>query len=237
MIYPLIARHAAEKNFRAMADDYGKGIRLVLILNVPAAVGLALLSDPIVRLIYQHGEFGARDAQAMAYLLMLFAIGLPFFSVASLTTRAFYAVKDTFTPVKVATLSFVINIGLSLLLKDTLGAPGLVVASTVAVVVQTILLQRLLVRRLPGMRFGPLWRTIGKVSVASIAMGAVVALGWWGIRNIMNGVRTADWVAILILIPVSVMVYGGSLWVLRVEGRDELSAVMKRFLNRFSATK
>ncbi|HTO02864.1 MAG TPA: murein biosynthesis integral membrane protein MurJ [Opitutus sp.] len=237
VIYPLIARHAAEKNFRAMADDYGKGLRLVLILNVPAAVGLALLSDPIVRLIYQHGAFGANDAQAMAYLLMLFAIGLPFFSVASLTTRAFYAVKDTFTPVKVAALSFVINIGLSLLLKDTLGAPGLVVASTVAVVVQTILLQRMLVRRLPAMRFGSLWLTIGKVLVASIAMGAVVALGWWGIREMMNGARSADWVAILILIPFSVLAYGGVLWAVRVEGREELSVMMKKFVSRFGGAK
>src|SRR5690606_20660624 len=118
VVYPLIARHAAERNFAAMADDYRKGLRLILIVNVPAAVGLALLSEPIIRLIYQHGNFGASDALALSQLLMLFAIGLPFFSVTSLTIRAFYSVKDTMTPVKVAAVSFVINIGLSFLLKD-----------------------------------------------------------------------------------------------------------------------
>lgn len=237
VVYPLIARHAAEKNFVAMADDYRKGLRLVLIVNVPAAVGLALLSEPIVRLIYQHGKFGAADAQAMAHLLMLFAIGLPFFSVASLTTRAFYAVKDTLTPVKVATVSFVINIGLSLILKDWLGAPGLVIASTTAVVVQCIFLQRMLVSRIAGLSFGDLWLTIGKVLMASVAMAAVVAAGWWSLREAMDGARLADTVAIMVLIPLSVVVYGGVLWAVRVEGREELSVVIKKMLKRFGLAK
>jgi putative peptidoglycan lipid II flippase len=237
VVYPLIARHAAEKNFAAMADDYRKGLRLVLIVNVPAAVGLALLSEPIVRLIYQHGKFGAADAQAMAYLLMLFAIGLPFFSVASLTTRAFYAVKDTLTPVKVGAVSFVINIGLSLLLKDWLGAPGLVIASTTAVVVQCIFLQRMLVSRIAGLSFGDLWVTIAKVLIASVAMAVVVAAGWWTLREGMSGARVADTIAILVLIPLSAAVYGGVLWAVRVEGRDELAVVMKKMLKRFGLAK
>ena len=237
VVYPLIARHAAEKNFVGMADDYRKGLRLVLLVNVPAAVGLALLSEPIVRLIYQHGKFGADDAQAMAFLVLLFSAGLPFFSVASLTTRAFYAVKDTFTPVKVATISFVINIGLSWALKDSLGSPGLVVASTTAVVVQTILLQRMLARRIPGMSFGGLWGTIWKVLLASAAMGVGVAFAWWSVRNAMAGARSADLIAIVVLIPGSVAIYAAVLWLLRVEGRDELSVMARKMMRRFGIVK
>ncbi len=237
VIYPLIARHAAEKNLVAMADDYRKGLRLILIVNVPAAVGLALLSEPIIRLIYQHGKFDAESARAMAQLLALFAIGLPFFSVSSLTTRAFYAVKDTLTPVKVGAVSFVINIGLSWFLKNWLGAPGLVIASTTAVVVQTIVLQRLLARQLPGMTFGALWRTIGKVLLATIGMGAVVAGGWWGLRQLMVGQRVADLIAIFALIPACIAVYAVVLWLLRVEGREELSVVAMKILKRFGIAK
>jgi putative peptidoglycan lipid II flippase len=237
VVYPLIARHAAEKNFGAMADDYLKGLRLVLLVNVPAAVGLALLSEPIVRIIYQHGKFAAEDAQAMAYLLMLFAMGLPFFSVASLTTRAFYAVKDTFTPVVVGAISFVINIGLSLMLKDSLGAPGLVVASTTAVVVQTLLLQRLLARRIEGMSLGGLWPTIGKIALASIVMGAVVAAGWWSVGQMMGSARSGDLIAILVLIPISIAVYAGVLWAVRVEGRDEFAVMFRKILKRFGLVK
>ena len=125
VVYPLIARHAVEGKFDALADDFRKGIRLILLINVPAAVGLGLLSGPIVRLLFRHGEFGADAAQGMTPLVALFAIGMPFFSVVNLTVRAFYAVKDTATPVKVASIDFVVNLGLSLVLMRWLGVAGL----------------------------------------------------------------------------------------------------------------
>jgi putative peptidoglycan lipid II flippase len=153
---------------------------------------------------------------------------MPFFSIVSLTTRAFYALKDTVTPVKLAALSFVINLVLSWWLKDVIGAPGLVISSTVAIVVQTLVMQRMLARRLPAMEFGELWTTIGKVVIATIAMSAVVWIGWRGLQMSMTHLRRADLVAILALIPLGTLVYGAGLWILRVEGRAELTAVYQR---------
>lgn len=234
VVYPLIARHAVERRFAEMAADYRKGLRLILVINVPAAAGLALLSEPIVRLLFQHGEFTADKTRLMAPLLALFAIGMPFFSVTSLTTRAFYAVKDTKAPVKAAAVSFLVNLALTLLLKDAFGAPGLVVASTVAIVVQTWLLQRALTHRLPGMQFGSLWLSLGKVLLGTAFMGAAVAGGWRLIAATWPGSRTADVVAIFGLIPVGVGIYAGALWLLRIEGRDELAALAARLKARFA---
>ncbi|MBC7368522.1 MAG: murein biosynthesis integral membrane protein MurJ [Undibacterium sp.] len=233
VVYPLIARHAAERNFAGMADDYRKGVRLILLVNIPAAVGLVLLSEPIVRLLFQHGKFTAEATAAMVPLLAIFALGLPFFSVVSLTTRAFYAVKDTMTPVKVSTLSFVINVALSWSLKDVLGAPGLVLASTAAIMAQTVVLQIALARRLPGMGFGDLWRTLGKVVIATMAMGAVVAGGWWVARHELDGARSGDVVAIGGLIPLGAAVYAVVLWLLKVEGREGFSALTTKWSAKF----
>ena len=225
VIYPLLARHAAERNHAALATDYRRGVRLILLLNIPAAVGLALLSSPIVRLLYERGKFTASDTATMAPLLTLFALGMPFFAVTSLITRAFYATKDTRTPVKIATLSFVVNIGLGWWLKDVWGARGLVVASTTAVVVQTVALQHLLGVSLPGMVFGDLWGTLGKILLGTLAMGAAVGGGWWLIR----GIYGADVLAVFGLIPCGVAVYAGVLWGLRIEGREELAAIVAKF--------
>ncbi len=234
VIYPHIAKHAAEKNFAGMGSDYRSGVRLILMINVPAALGLVLLSEPIVRLLFQHGNFLAEDTRSMALLLALFAIGMPFYSVSSLTTRAFYATKDTVTPVKIATLSFVINVALSWSLKGPLGAPGLVVASTVAIVVQTLALQRLLARRLSGMSFGDLWRTVGKVALATAAMGVVVTLGWLALRAGFGGSRVADVVAIFALIPLAAASYAAALWALKIEGREEFVAMVEKLRGRWS---
>jgi len=237
VVYPLLARHAAEQNYAGLAGDYRKGLRLILIINVPAAAGLALLSEPIVRLLFQHGRFGAGDTSAMAPLLALFAVGMPFFSVVSLTTRAFYAVKDTLTPVKIGTLSFVINVSLSWALKDVLGAPGLVLASTIAIVVQTFVMQRVLARQVPGMGFGELWRTVGKVLLATFAMALLVVAGWIALHRALHGARVADVIAIGGLIPFSVLVYAAVLWAVRVEGREEFAVLAKKFWRKMGANR
>jgi putative peptidoglycan lipid II flippase len=234
VVYPLIAKHAVERRFAEMAADYRKGLRLILVINVPAAAGLALLSEPIVRLLFQHGEFTADKTRIMAPLLALFAIGMPFFSVTSLTTRAFYAVKDTSTPVKAAAVSFVVNLILTLALKDVLGAPGLVVASTVAILVQTFLLQRWLAQKLPGMEFGELWRSVGKILIGTVVMSAAVWGGWRLVLAGWPGSRAADAIAIFGLIPAGVAIYAAVLWALRIEGRDELAALAAKLRARFA---
>ncbi len=221
VVYPLLAKHAAEKNSEGMAHDYHRGVRLILLLNVPAAAGLAALSTPIVRLLYERGKFTAADTAIMAPLLAWFAVGMPFFAVTSLMTRAFYATKDTATPVKLAAVSFLVNVSLGWWLKDVLGARGLVIASTTAVVVQTVVLQWRLSARLPSMGLGELWSTLGKISAGTLVMAVVVGGGWQAVRALPR----AEWIAVFALIPIGVAVYAASLWILKIEGRDELAAL------------
>ncbi len=234
VVYPLLARHATEKNMAGMAEDFRKGVRLILVINVPAAVGLALLSERIVRLIYQHGKFTAGDAELMASLLRLFAIGLPFFSVVNLTVRAFYAVKDTATPVRVAAIDFVVNLVLSLVLMRPLGVAGLVIASTTAIILQAFLLQRALVRKLPGMTFAALSSSLVKVVVGAAIMGVAVGAGDRLLGALLPGRRLADWLAVGALVPLGVGVYGVTLWALRIEGREDLAAVLARMRGKRS---
>jgi putative peptidoglycan lipid II flippase len=233
VVYPLIARHAAAGDYAAMGHDFHRGLRLILIINVPAAAGLALLSEPIVRLIYQHGAFTPENATLMAQLLRLFVIGLPFFSIVNLTIRAFYAVKDMATPVKIAAVDFAVNLVLSLMLRRWLGAAGLVLASTTAIMVQTFLLQRALSRKLPGLTFTPLWPSVAKVLAATLAMSALVWAGWTGLKGAGLG-RLADFLALGGLIPLAVAVYGAVLWALKIEGREDFAALFAKVRAKFA---
>ena len=228
VVYPLIARHAAEKKFADMASDYRKGLRLILVINVPAAVGLLLLGKPIIRILFEGGRFTPEDTLTTTPLLQIYALGLPFFSVVSLTTRAFYALRDTATPVKIAAVNFVLNVGLSLALMRPLGVAGLAFASTIAVVVQTLMLQRALARRLPEMTFTPLWPSLGKVFAATLAMALPVAAGWLLLRDGALGVRLGDLLALFGLIPLGVAVYIVVIWLLKIEGRDELAELGRK---------
>jgi putative peptidoglycan lipid II flippase len=228
VVYPLIARHAVKRDFSAMSVDFQKGIRLILIINVPAAAGLALLSGPIVRLIYRHGLVTPGAAHDMGLLLSVMLVGLPFFSVVNLMVRAFYALKDTRTPVRVAIVDFVINIVVSLILIRFFGVIGIVVASTTSIIAQTLLLERALVRRLPEMHFAPLLPSLLKVVVGTAVMAGVVFAGWRGVEALGLGGRATDLVGVVALIPAAVAAYGLVLWLLRIEGRDELETVLAR---------
>ncbi len=228
VVYPLIAAHAAKRDFAAMSTDFQRGIRLILVINVPAAVGLALISGPLIRLIYQHGHGTAADSQRMSLLLALMVIGLPFFSVVNLTIRAFYAVKDTRTPVRVALVDFLINATLSLVLARWLGVIGIVIASTTSIIAQTLLLGRALVRRLPEVHLGPLVPSLAKVAASSAAMAVVVAVGLRLVPLAGLGARGADLASVAVLVPAGVAAYGLVLWRLRIEGRDEIEALLVR---------
>jgi putative peptidoglycan lipid II flippase len=228
VIYPLIARHAVKGDFAAMAGDFQKGIRLILVINIPAAVGLALLSGPIIQLVFHHGVATQADARTMGLLLAVMAVGLPFFSVVSLMVRAFYAVKDTRTPLRVAVADFVINIAVSLVLIRYLGLVGIVIASTTSIIAQAVLLERALVRRLPDMNFAPLLPSLGKVALGTGVMAGVVEAGWIGARSLGLGAAATALIGVVGLIPAGVAAYGLTLWKLRIEGRNEIEAMLVR---------
>lgn len=235
VVFPLIARHAAKQDWTALADDYHQGLRLVLIINVPAAVGLALLSEPITRLLFQRGAFTAADTAQMTPILAIYALGLPFLSFTTVALRGFYSLKDTATPVRAAGLSFVVNLGLSLVLMNWLSTAGLALAGNLAVLAQAWFLQTRLRRKMEGLSFAPLLPNLGKITVASVLMGFVV---WGGTKLAallpLTG-KTQDLIVVAGLIPAACVVYGALLWALKIEGRDEIGALWSRFRGRGGA--
>lgn len=233
VVFPLIARHAAKQDWASLTADYQKGMRLVLVINIPAAAGLALLSEPIIRLLFQHGAFRAEDTQLMTPVLAAYALGLPFISFTSLALRGFYALRDTATPVRAAALSFAINLGLSLLLMNWLSTVGLALASTVAVLAQAVFLQTRLARKLEGFSVAALLPSLGKILVATFAMAVAVWSGARGIAWLGLKTHTADALCVAGLIPLAAGLYGAILWLWRIEGREDIEQVLARIRAKF----
>jgi len=233
VVFPLISRCAAANDVPGMADAYHRGMRLILLVNVPAAAGLGVLAVPVIRLLFQHGQFAASDTFEMAPVLAVYAAGLPFFSFVNLALRAFYAKRDTLTPVWAALLSFAVNLGLSLALMRSLSTLGLAIAGNIAIVVQAVFLQLKLTRKMPGMAFRRLGRDLFKIICASALMGAAVWCGW---RVWTHCVTSPRWYAIAcglaITITGGVAIYAALAWIFRVEGRDEMRAAILKKLRR-----
>lgn len=132
VILPTLSDHAAGKDLKALKETFGFGLRLVFFITLPAAGGLIILSEPIIKILFQHGTFSELSAAATSSALIYFALGLPFISGVRITSNAFYSLQDSKTPVRVANGSVAVNLILSLALMGTLRHNGLALAVSLA---------------------------------------------------------------------------------------------------------
>ncbi|MEY4489646.1 MAG: hypothetical protein RIQ79_2154, partial [Verrucomicrobiota bacterium] len=232
VFFPQIAMHAAAGDMHSLAKDYRHGMRLIILVNVPAAFGLVMLAQPIIRVVFQHGKFDANATELMIPVLSVCALALPFLAFVSLALRAFYAQKDTETPVRAALASFGVNVVASLVLMRWAGTAGLATGATLAVITQACFLQSRLTRKHEGLGFAHLWPHALKVLLASVLMAAVVAGAWAGWTHYAGRSALSDLAGLAACIAVGVTVFATAAWVLRVEGRDELIALVRRKLKR-----
>jgi putative peptidoglycan lipid II flippase len=146
----------------------------VLAMAVPAALGLILLGRPLLAAIYQRGAFDAAATEAVFITLAFFALGLPAHAAIELAARAFFARKDTVTPLLIAVGSAAANILLGILLMTRLGAGGLALATSLAVSAESVVLLAVLRRRLGGVEGQRIAGTLARVLPACLGMGAAV---------------------------------------------------------------
>ncbi len=177
-ILPTLARQALKPELRQnFQDTLGQGIRLALVLIIPATVGMFVLAGPLIGLVFERGAFTAIDTKVMALVLRLYLFGIPFAAVDLLLIFAFYAVKDTMTPALVGVLSLGCYIVVALTLQPIYGFFALMIADSLKHLIHMIVSIILLRRRLGGLGSQRLPRTLLKVMIATVVMALVTYAG------------------------------------------------------------
>ena len=167
---PGIAGHAANNDHHGVRRDVSKALRMMLMLSVPATVGLVVLATPIVALIFERGRFTPADTAATAAALACYAPGLIGYSVVKLVSPAFYSMGNSRIPVVASAVSVGFNIVSNLILLRALGHRGLALGTAMAALLNAGLLLWLLRVRLGGLDGKRLLTAACKISVASVAM-------------------------------------------------------------------
>jgi putative peptidoglycan lipid II flippase len=167
---PTISGHAANRNDPGIRRAVSSGLRMMLMLNVPAMVGLLVLATPIVRLIFERGRFTPADTAATAAALVCYAPGLIGYSAARLVSPSFYALGNSRIPVIASAASVAFNIALNLVLVRSLGHRGLALGTAAAALLNAGVLLVLLRARLGGLEGRRVLVASVKISLASIAM-------------------------------------------------------------------
>jgi putative peptidoglycan lipid II flippase len=177
---PEVSRHAAADDRGSIRTTVSSALRMMLMLNVPAMVGLIVLAEPIVALMYQRGAFTTNDTAATAAALIFYAPGLLGYSIVKIASPTFYSLHDSRTPVIVSVVSVAVNLALNLLLVRVLGFRGLALGTAIAAVFNAATLLWLLRVRIGGLDGGRLAITLAKIAIASAVMAVVARFtsGW-----------------------------------------------------------
>lgn len=179
VIFPALATAFASRDVPALARNYGRGMRLVLAINVGAAFGLAALAVPIVQLLFQYGRFNAGNCLATSHLLVLFAIAMPFYAMISIVTRALNVAgrtKDTFIA---AIHALVVNaVGSLSAVWMGYGVEGLAVANALSTVWQYLVLRHFLKKHAPEFLAESLLKPALQVLVGSLLLAVIAFKGF-----------------------------------------------------------
>jgi putative peptidoglycan lipid II flippase len=162
------------------------GLKMVLMAIIPATVGLFVLATPIVALLYQHGDFDARDTIQTAMALRYYLLGLTFAAIDLPLVFAFYARKDTLTPALVGVLGVMVYLTVALSLIRPLGMIGLVLANSAQLTVHALTMLTLFQRRMGGLGGHGIMALAFKALFASLVMGGVTYLVLSGLQRVLD---------------------------------------------------
>ncbi|PJA21457.1 MAG: murein biosynthesis integral membrane protein MurJ [Deltaproteobacteria bacterium CG_4_10_14_0_2_um_filter_43_8] len=203
---PTLSAFAAEKNMEAFRNVLSYSLHLTFLIAIPASVGLLLLAHPVVQLLFQRGAFTPAMTEATALALMVFALKIPFVAAVRNVVPAFYALKDTKTPVVVAMVDVIVNLLCGLFLMKHFAHVGLSMALVISAIVNFLLLCALLRRK--QIHRAPInYRGLTRICIASAAMAVVVGI----MRMLLTGMFAAGKIqamlALLLIIILAVFVY------------------------------
>lgn len=231
-ILPMMSHQASANEYEAMKRTFAFSLRIVSFITVPAALGLMILREPIIRVLFQHGQFAAESTRLTARALLYYAVGLPAFAAVKLIVPAFYSTKDTKTPVIVASLALALNLALNtvfLLLffrKFQNGGPAF--ATSIAGYFNFFAL--FAVFRLRYGRLGTIsiLRSFAKISVCSAIMGVAC---WIGLRYTEVAMNARFLVALLVFVGLltgATALYLGLAWIFRCREVQEVYGIALR---------
>ncbi len=230
---PMLSRMAAAGNHEGFRTELARGLRLVLLMTVPAAIGLIMLAGPIVSVLYQHGRFSAHDALETADALRLYAIGLCGYAALKVLVNAFYAIDRRKTPMVVSLCAMGLNVLLCWLttLRLHWGPQGLAFSTACVATTNFVVLYALMRRHLGRLESRAMLRLLARLSVAC----AGLALICWGGSSwlLANWPGEAFWPklgGLLLVIVTGVGAFFGSAMLLGIEEMHDIAQVVKRKL-------
>ena len=228
VLFPALSRLAARDDLGGFRDTVTLGLRQITFLLVPAGAISAVLAEPIVRLLYERGAFGADETPVVAGALAAFSLGLVFNGMMLMLNRGFFSLQAPWTPTWAALASLALNVALYALLYRV-GAWGVPLAISLSNVAGAALLVVLLRRRIGGLALRETLRTLVLVTLASALLAAAAYGAWRGLDEALGRSLGAQLVSVGMGLVTGGLVYLFSCRLLGVRELEALLSLRARF--------
>lgn len=205
-VFPVMSTDAAKKNFDALCKTIARGIRAAVFVAIPATAGLFLVARPLVSATFQHGKFTDVDADATAFTLLFYALGLSGFFIQQIVTRAFYSTKDSKMPARSALIAVCVNIVLNLTLIWFMGTAGLALSTAICSYLQVAILIFALRRKFGNSILDGLMTTLLKTLMAAILMWLLGKAILYLCKDLPTG-TAFDILRLVIVVPAAAAAY------------------------------
>jgi putative peptidoglycan lipid II flippase len=229
VLFPALSRLATREDLQGLQALIGTGMRQIALLLIPSAAAFAALATPIVRLVYERGEFGPGSTEQVAEALFWFAFSLPFSGITLLLTRSFFSLQRPWIPTQLALYSLAVNAIVSLALYEPLGIGGIVIGTVASNLVLTALEARRLRNELGGLE---ITRTL-KATLTMLAAAALLGGVAYGVHSVLDDLLGRSLIAQLISVTAA-LTAGGAVYAAAVlrAGLPEARQILDLFSNR-----
>jgi putative peptidoglycan lipid II flippase len=228
ILFPTLSRFAARGARDDLRRTMGNGVRQICLWLIPSAVIMAVLAEPITRLVYERGAFGAEATDLTSTAMLWWSIALPFQGVSLLLSRTFFSLQRPWATTALAGLNLVVNAALAAALYGPFEIAGIVIGTVAGTISMCVAQAWILRRELHGVEG---MRTLGaalRMLAAGALLGAVAYAIWYGIDEALGRSLAAQAIAVLTAIAAGFAAYGAAVWALRVPEARQVRRLLVR---------
>lgn len=217
VIYPMLSKISSEDNKEKFTTSVVQAINGVILLVIPISVGSIVLATPIVRVLFERGEFDDRATSMTAIALVMYSLGMVAFGLRDILGKVFYAIQDTKTPMKNGIIAMIMNIVLNVILVKYLQLAGLALATSISAIVSIFLLFNSLNRKIGYFGQDRIVKATIKSIIAAIAMGLITYIGYASLSYYLGNGFIYDVISLFGAIILGAIVYGVLIIILKVQ--------------------
>ena len=228
VIYPMLSKLSSEDNKEKFISSVVQSVNSVILLVIPISIGAIVLATPIVKLLFQRGEFDARATSMTAIALIMYSIGMVAFGLRDIIGKVFYALKDTKTPMINGAIAMIMNIVLNIILVKYLQLAGLALATSISAIVCIFLLFGSLKKKIGYFGQDKIIKTTIKSIVAAVVMGTVTYFVYNIVSNLLGVGFVKEAMSLVISVGFGAITYGILVIVLKVDEINVITNMVKK---------